>query len=42
MFKTITSDLADWRYRLDDYRILCHINKNEIIIEVINIAYKLP
>ena len=38
--KNIKGDLADWRYRVGNYRILCHIIEEKIIIEVINIGHR--
>lgn len=29
-----------WRYRIGDYRILCRINKEDIIIEIVKIAHQ--
>lgn len=38
--KPIKGDLADWRYRVGDYRILCNISDNKIIIEVLNLGHR--
>lgn len=38
--KNIKGDLADWRYRVGNYRILCHIIDQTITIEVINIGHR--
>ena len=38
--KHIKGDLADWRYRVGNYRILCHILEETITIEVINIGHR--
>ena len=39
--KALTSNLADlWRYRVSDYRILCRIRDDELIITVIEIAHR--
>ena len=36
--KALVGNLAGlWRYRVGDYRIICKINDNELIILVINI-----
>ena len=38
--KALTSNLAGlWRYRVSDYRILCRIRDDELIITVIEIAH---
>ena len=38
--KEIKGDLADWRYRVGDYRLLCNISDEEITIEVINVGHR--
>lgn len=38
--KEIKGDLADWRYRVGDYRLLCNISDVNITIEVINIGHR--
>lgn len=38
--KHIKGDLADWRYRVGNYRLLCHIIDDTITIEVINIGHR--
>lgn len=38
--KAIKGDLADWRYRIGNYRVLCHIIEEKITIEVINIGHR--
>lgn len=38
--KSAKGNLADWRYRVGNYRILCNILENTITIEVINIGYR--
>ena len=39
--KALTSNLAGlWRYRVSDYRILCRIRDDELIIIVIEIAHR--
>ena len=39
--KALTSNLAGlWRYRVGDYRILCRIRDDELIITVIEIAHR--
>lgn len=38
--KEIKGDLADWRYRVGDYRLLCNISDVKITIEVINIGHR--
>ena len=39
--KALTSNLAGlWRYRVSDYRILCRIRDDELIITVIEIAHR--
>ena len=39
--KALTSNLTGlWRYRVSDYRILCHIRDDELIITVIEIAHR--
>lgn len=37
--KSIRGDLADWRHRVGNYRILYHIIEETITIEVINIGH---
>lgn len=29
-----------WRYRVDDYRIICNINNNELLILVIDVGHR--
>ncbi|CAM5206807.1 type II toxin-antitoxin system RelE/ParE family toxin [Oligella ureolytica] len=38
--KHIKGDLADWRYRVGNYRLLCNIVDDTITIEVINIGHR--
>ena len=39
--KALTSNRAGlWRYRVSDYRILCRIRDDELIITVIEIAHR--
>ena len=39
--KALTSNLAGlWRYRVGDYRILCRIHDDKLIITVIEIAHR--
>lgn len=39
--KALTSNLAGlWHYRVSDYRILCRIRDDELIITVIEIAHR--
>lgn len=38
--RVIRGNLADWRYRVGDYRLLCNILDREIIIEVINVGHR--
>lgn len=39
--KALSSNLAGlWRYRVGDYRILCRIRDDKLIITVIEIAYR--
>lgn len=38
--KKMKGNLADWRYRVGDYRLLCNIFDNKITIEVINIGHR--
>ena len=38
--QNIKGDLADWRYRVGNYRILCHIIDQTITIEVVNIGHR--
>ena len=39
--KALTSNLVGlWRYRVSDYRILCRIRDDELIITVIEIAHR--
>ena len=39
--KELTSNLSGlWRYRVGDYRILCRIRDDELIITVIEIAHR--
>ena len=39
--KALTSNLTGlWRYRVSDYRILCRIRDDELIITVIEIAHR--
>ena len=39
--KALTSNLAGlWRYRVGDYRILCHIHDDKLVITVIELAHR--
>ncbi|EMB41960.1 type II toxin-antitoxin system RelE/ParE family toxin [Treponema denticola] len=39
--KALTSNLSGlWRYRVDNYRILCRINDDRLIITVIEIGHR--
>ncbi|PWD85329.1 type II toxin-antitoxin system RelE family toxin [Ignatzschineria cameli] len=38
--KALKGNLADWHYRVGDYRLLCNILDREIIIEVINVGHR--
>ncbi|WP_418189842.1 MULTISPECIES: type II toxin-antitoxin system RelE family toxin [Amylolactobacillus] len=39
--KALMRELKElWRYRIGDYRILCRINKEDIIIEIVKIAHQ--
>lgn len=38
--KAIKGNLADWRYRVGNYRVLCNIFDEKIEIEVINIGHR--
>ena len=39
--KALTSNLSGlWRYRIGDYRILCRINDDRLIITVIEIGHR--
>lgn len=38
--KAIKGNLADWRYRVGNYRLLCNIIDDKITIEVINIGHR--
>lgn len=39
--KALTSNLSGlWRYRVGDYRILCRIHDNKLIITVIEIGHR--
>ena len=39
--KALTSNLAGlWRYRVGDYRILCRIYEDKLVITVIEIAHR--
>ena len=39
--KALTSNLAGlWRYRVGDYRILCRIHEDKLVITVIEIAHR--
>ncbi len=38
--KEVKGGLADWRYRVGDYRLLCNISDKTITIEVINIGHR--
>ncbi|PWD86236.1 type II toxin-antitoxin system RelE family toxin [Ignatzschineria cameli] len=38
--KALKGNLADWRYRVGDYHLLCNILDREIIIEVINVGHR--
>lgn len=29
-----------WRYRVDDYRIICNINNNELLVLVIDVGHR--
>lgn len=40
MGREIKGSLADWRYRVGDYRLLCNISDEEITIEVINVGHR--
>lgn len=31
---------GEWRYRVGDYRILCLIRDNELVIEVFNVGHR--
>ena len=39
--KALTSNLSGlWRYRVGDYRILCRIHEDKLVITVIEIAHR--
>ena len=39
--KSLTGDLKSlWRYRVGDYRILCYIEDEEILITVVKIGHR--
>ena len=39
--KALTSNFAGlWRYRVGDYRILCRIHEDKLVITVIEIAHR--
>ncbi|MCD8006988.1 MAG: type II toxin-antitoxin system RelE/ParE family toxin [Oscillospiraceae bacterium] len=39
--KALTGDLKGiWRYRIGDYRLLCDINDNELIILALSIGHR--
>lgn len=39
--KPLVENLRDfWRYRIGDYRVLCHIEDNELVIEVVKIGHR--
>ena len=29
-----------WRYRIDDYRIICNINNNQLLVLVVDIGHR--
>lgn len=39
--KVLKGDLGDfWRYRVDDYRILCRIQDDELIVLVVEVGHR--
>ena len=39
--KALTANLkGKWRYRIGDYRVICVINDNELIVLAINIGHR--
>jgi len=39
--KSLTHDLSGyWRYRVGDYRIICHINDEKVTILVVSIGHR--
>lgn len=38
--KAIKGNLADWRYRIGNYRLLCNIKDQEIIVEILNVGHR--
>ena len=41
--KALTSNLSGlWRYRVGDYRILCRIHDDKLVITVIEIGHRSP
>ncbi|OCG57884.1 addiction module toxin RelE [Gilliamella sp. Occ3-1] len=38
--KAIKGNLADWRYRIGNYRILCNISDEKIQIKIINVGHR--
>jgi mRNA interferase RelE/StbE len=39
--KALTGDKhGQWRYRIGDYRLICHINDNKLVILAINIGHR--
>ena len=39
--KQLSGQLGEyWRYRIGDYRLICHINDNELIILAIEIGHR--
>lgn len=39
--KALSADLAGlWRYRVGDYRILCHIKDRELLVLVVSVGHR--
>ncbi|MEM9480625.1 MAG: type II toxin-antitoxin system RelE/ParE family toxin [Verrucomicrobiota bacterium] len=39
--KRLTGDLGEfWRYRVDDYRLLCQIKDEELIVLVVRVGHR--
>ena len=36
----VENKVGQWRYRIGDYRVICEINDNEIVILVVEIGHR--
>lgn len=36
----IENRLGQWRYRIGDYRVICEINDNEIVVLVVEVGHR--